>query len=338
MPSAEPARFWLRFENEASHCPACGSSALALLDAFKIPRDAKGRRVAFVTACRACGVVFANPLPTDDELRSHYSADGEGTYAAARKRIATRQAAKMPPPALDERSLLLDALSSYLPVRQPRHGTKVLDFGCGDGKYLDVLQDAGWETYGIEPSTDAAFSRHVRLDAPPQDRTFDFVMLHHVLEHMTHPLNVLRQIAGALRVDGVAFLSVPRLDALDDHGDFKYCLDGRNHVVAFTEASLRYLLALAGFKKAVTIESPELDAMLTGGKRLRLRMAAWRGATENAAVGEPYRDAARVFQRYGRRCDGMRWYVRHMVPVRARGAFLDRAIERRAQERRRART
>jgi SAM-dependent methyltransferase len=308
-----------------------------LLDVFKIPRDARGRRVAFVTACRTCGVVFANPLPTDAELRSHYSADGDGTYAAARKRIATRQAAETRTAARDERALLFDALSSHFAVRQPRGGAKVLDFGCGDGKYLDVLQDVGWETFGIEPSTDAAFTRHTRLVDPPQDGTFDFAMLHHVLEHVTRSLHVLRQIAGALRADGVLFLSVPRLDTLPDHGDFKYCLDGRNHVVAFTEAALRHLLAAAGFGRADVVESAELDGTLTGGKRLRLRMIASK-AGHYVRTSDPYREALRALGRYGRQRDGPLWYVRCMVPVRARGALLDRAVEWRAQERRRART
>jgi len=347
LPSAKPARFWLRLDHEASHCPACESPRLVLRDVFKIPRDARGRRIAFVTVCRECGLAFANPLPTEADLRRHYSKDGGGdSYAAARRR-RTATMADRPARVRDERDVLFDALAPHVPVRRPPPGARVLDFGCGDGKYLDLLQDAGWETYGIEPSTDAAFSRHARLDAPLQDRTFDFAMLHHVLEHVTHPLTVLRQIAGALRAGGVLFLSVPRLDTLADHGDFKYCLDGRNHVVAFTEASLRYLLTRAGFTGTVIVESPALDAMLTGGKPLRLRMVAWCGPAEaghcgpaNAAgpSGAAYREAVRALHRYGRRRDSMLWYLRCMVPVRTRGAFLDRAVERRARERRRART
>lgn len=338
MPSADPPRFWLRFEHEASHCPACGSSSIELLDVFKIPRDAKGRRVAFVTVCRGCGVIFANPLPTDAELRSHYAADGDATYAAARQRIASRQASEQRAPAAqDERELLLDSISTHVPVRRPRSGAKALDFGCGDGKYLDLLQDAGWETYGIEPSTDAAFTRHRRLDVPPQDQSFDFAMLHHVLEHVTRPLAVLRDIAVALRADAVLFLSVPRLDTLPEHRDFKYCLDGRNHVMAFTEASLRGLLARSGFRRAVTVESPELDALLTGGTRLRLRIAAWRGTPDTEGSRAAYPDAVRALRAYRRGQNGMLSCVSSMVPVRMRGAFLDRAIERRAQERRRAR-
>ena len=337
MPSARPPRFWLRLDHEASLCPACDSPRLALHDVFKIPRDARGRRVAFFTVCRDCGLAFANPLPTDAELRRHYSEDGGAdSYAAARRRRTARSADR-PARTRDEREVLFDALASHAPVRQPPPGARVLDFGCGDGKYLDVLQDAGWATYGIEPSIDVAFARHHRLDAAPDDGSFDLVLLHHVLEHVSRPLAVLRATAAALRVDGVLFLSVPRLDTLADHGDYKYCLDGRNHVMAFTAASLRFLLARAGFAGVITIEMPQLDALLTSGKPSRLRMAARRGVSPHVVPGAPYAAAVGALDRYRRRRDGLLWYARRAVPVRVRGAFLDRAIERRAQERRRAR-
>lgn len=76
MPSASPPVLWLRLENEASACPGCASSRIALLDVFKIARDSRGRRVAFLTGCRDCGLRFANPLPTRQQLERQYAPDG----------------------------------------------------------------------------------------------------------------------------------------------------------------------------------------------------------------------------------------------------------------------
>ena len=56
--------------------------------------------------------------------------------------------------------LVLDALAPFVPIDDAACGAKVLDFGCGDGKFLDRLQERGWDTSGIEPSTDVAFLRH----------------------------------------------------------------------------------------------------------------------------------------------------------------------------------
>lgn len=337
MTSADPPRLWLRLEREASSCPACDSSRISLLEAFKIPRVARGRRVAFLTACRECGLVFANPLPTAAELQSHYSAE-EGTYAAARKRIATKQAASAnPAPVRDERELLFAALAPYMPGSGRGTSRRALDFGCGDGKYLDWLQEAGWDTCGIELSTDRAFARHRRLEAIPADGSFDFAMLHHVLEHVTRPLDLLRQIAGALRPGGLLFVSVPRLDTLAEHGDFKYCVDGRNHVVAFTAACLQGLLIRAGYGAVMTLDG-DLDEALTAGQPLRLRLVATRVDGETVVTGTAFRSAMEALGGYWRARDGIHGVWRRAVPVRIRAAMMDRAIERRARERRRAKT
>jgi SAM-dependent methyltransferase len=237
--------------------------------------------------------------------------------------------------ARDPRDVLLEALAPYVPVHDPPPCAKVLDFGCGEGKFLDRLQDAGWETYGIEPSTGVAFSRHRRLERPPQDGTFDFVILHHVLEHVTEPLDILRQLAGALREGGVLLVGVPRLDTLPQHGDFKYCIDGRHHLLSFSHACLRGLLARAGFATTAQLGGTELDA-LTKGKPLRLRLVATRTLTPPALPAAPLVPAVEALTRYARARAGLAARARATLPVRVRGALLDRAIERKARERRRA--
>ena len=329
--SAKPPLLWLRLENEARACPGCASSQITLLDVFKIPRDAGGRRLAFLTGCHDCGLLFVNPLPSPEQLQQQYAV--EGAWAATRKARAMR-----PPLAgasRDPREVLLEALVPYVPVRDPPPRAKVLDFGCGEGKFLDRLQDAGWDTYGIEPSTSAPFLRHRRLERPPQDGTFDFVILHHVLEHVTEPLAILRQLAGALRQDGVLFVGVPRLETLPEHRDFKYCIDGRHHLLCYSHTCLRGLLARAGLAATAPLAGPELDA-LTKGKRLRLRVVATRTVTPPPLPAVPLAPAVEALTRHARAGGGLAGRVRATLPVRLRGALLDRAVERRARERRRA--
>jgi SAM-dependent methyltransferase len=336
LPNAEPARLWLRFDGEATVCPACGSPRITLLDAFPIPRDQRRRRVSFLTGCRECGLLFANPLPTPEQLEHFYGRDGAWAAARARRtqRLAAmhaqRRAHQQPakPARRRPRDLLMDALGCHVNVDTPKNGAKVLDFGCGDGKFLDRFQDRGWDTYGIEPSSDIASLRHNRLDSPPQDRSFDLVLLHHVLEHVTDPLQLLRQLAGALRDGGTLFVSVPRLDTLAKHGDFKYCINARNHPVCFSEACLRGLLARAGFSAGPRLDAPELDAVLSQGMPLRLRLLATRTTAPPTPTGTPLDAALDALSLYARAHDGFGARVRRMLPVRMRGAMLDRARER----------
>lgn len=332
-----PAFVWLRFADEVFACPGCASPRITVLDVMPIVRDAKGRRVSFLTGCRDCGLLFTNPTRTQGEAEDYYS--NEGPWAASRAErmskvettYARRLHEKKPRPRKLSRAgeLVLDALAPHIQTRRPAAGAKALDFGCGDGVFLNWLQDHGWETYGIEPSTAVAFLRHRRLPAPPQDASFDFTVLHHVLEHVTDPLGILRQLAGALREGGILYVSVPALDSLPEHGIVRYCLDGRKHVMCFSEACLTGLLARAGFASLGRIEAKALDELSTRGKPLRLRLVARRTSLPLAPPRDPLASALGALRDYAHA--HRPWTARardSLLPVRVRAALLDRARDR----------
>ncbi|MET0213481.1 MAG: class I SAM-dependent methyltransferase [Vicinamibacterales bacterium] len=334
MPRIKSPLPWLRFPNEVSSCPGCRSSTISLIDAFRPRAKADERRVAFLTGCRSCGLLFANPLPTAEQLHHTYSK--AGPWAAAREerlsRLANahqrRERKALPTKArsvVRGPDLLLEALASYLPVHNPPLGAKVLDFGCGDGKFLNRLQDRGWETHGIELSTDVAFLRHRRLKSPPQDASFDFVVLHHVLEHVRTPLEILEQLALTLREGGVMFISTPRLDTLPDHRDLPYCIDGRRHILSFSERCLAGLLTRAGFHATARLDLPVLDRLQTDGKQLRLRIVATRTLSPSPLPSAPLAPALAALRRYGMasNSDPLRHLLR-FLPVRMRAALLAR--------------
>ena len=343
MRNADPP--WrLQFENEDSACPACASSSITLLDVTPIRRTPQRRRLAFITGCRACGLLFSNPLPTEEDLKQHYSE--QGPWAADRlDRMASRskqKSGKELPPKTDgpRRSpgLLLSALATYTAVHNPPSGAKVLDFGCGDGKLLNRLQDFGWETSGIEPSTGVAFLRHRRLTLPPQDGSFDLVVLNHVLEHVINPLGLLRRLAGSLREGGVLFVSVPRLDTLPQHGDLKYCLSGHRHVVCFSETCLRGLLARAGFTPTARLDAKELDEAFTEGRPVRLRLVAARTAHPPRPPDAPLAPAVKALALHARTGGGLAARMRRLLPVRLHAALMDRDMKRQVAESKRRRS
>ena len=325
------ASWWLRFPAEASACPACTSPRITLLDVMSIRRDIEGRRVTFLTGCHDCGLLFTNPIPTEEQLERYYA--DEGPYRAHKveageaRRLERKGRARKTERAPRARDLLLNALAPYLAVHNPPPGARALDFGCGDGKILDRLQDRGWETYGIEPSTSVAFARHRRLDAPPQDGSFDFIVLHHVLEHVTDPLGVLRQLGGALREGGRLFISLPRLDTLPRHGQLKYCIDGRKHLICFSETCLTGLLARAGVAVTARLDARDLDDALTDGQPLRLRLVATRTAAPLPPPVSPLAPALRALRQYERARGGFTGRIGKVLPVRLRAALMDRARE-----------
>lgn len=259
-----------------SECPACASHQLRIIEEWKL----SGNRAQAVS-CSDCGLLFAYPQPPPEDLQAYYAPEG-GWQAARPERSSSGTQAWANTPV----AVILDALHQYVPVNQPAVNARVLDFGCGPGNWLNALQDRGWDTYGVEPSSDVAFARHKRLLAVPTEPQFDLVLAFHVLEHLPRPLDTLRELGRAIVPGGYCFVSVPRIDTLAVHRQVDYCLHPRHHIVAFTEACLRGLLARSGLHVIASFHM--LDDRVSKGLPLRLRLLARR----TAAPPLPHADAA----------------------------------------------
>jgi SAM-dependent methyltransferase len=222
-------------------------------------------------------------------------------------------------------------------VLAPPRGAAVLDFGCGAGKLLDDMKRAGWDTWGIEPATDRAFDRHHQLDAVPERPMFDLIVCHHVLEHVTNPLALLRQFAAAARPGGFLLVSVPRLDTLAHHRDYQYVINGRAHITAYTWPCMQTLMARAGWDPI----APPPDRVAKGrGKTTtsRLRVIARRAEGPVApAFASPAAEARAAVRRYyaddaGRTMlERLGWYrlAARQVEARRRSGLKARRARRR---------
>ena len=239
-------------------------------------------------ACDECGLLFVHPQPTQEELAAHYAPGGKWQIKKQRPVNPAIEAL------LSAAHLVaLSTFDRHFRASEPATGSQVMDYGCGSGGWLNTFQDHGWETCGIEPSTNAAFVRHSRLAAVPADERFDFVIAHHVLEHLGRPLDTLRELERALKPGGHCLVSVPRIDTLDVHRDVGYCLQSRTHIVGFTQACLTGLLARVGLGLVEALH--ELDVALTSGRPSSLRLLARKGAP-TMLKGDPIAALQRVVE------------------------------------------
>ena len=115
---------------------------------------------------------------------------------------------------LGRRMIVRDTLARYGPT-----GAKVLEFGCGSGILVAELADAGFESFGLDISTDAVQYGELqgvrnlgvieghRIDFP--DNTFDAALSLDVIEHLEHEVWALREIERVVKPGGLVVIMVP---------------------------------------------------------------------------------------------------------------------------------
>lgn len=293
-------RLVYRAPNEADRCPACGSPRLEALALHKLERAIRHRKTALVSGCEECGLVFVNPPPSDEDLAAMYAPTGG--WASHRSEPIETAVDEPRKPGAGLWRHMFDGAGDALDVTHPAAGSRVLDFGCGRGKFLDVLQACGWDTFGIEPASEAAFARHHRLTGIPPEPTFDLIIAHHVLEHVARPLALLQQFAAAARPGAHLLVAVPRLDTLPTHRDYSY-VTSRVHITSYTAACMRTLLAEAGWE---ALGSPDDEVKIAGGRRTtaRLRMLARRAVDAPPRPARPLDAARRALRAHARQQGG----------------------------------
>lgn len=137
---------------------------------------------------------------------------------------------------------------------------KILDIGCGIGKYLHYLKALGWDVYGVDISERAVKKarssglRHIvqgELErAGFQDNFFDVVNMHHVLEHLPDPNKILRETRRVLKPGGEVIITLPNFSSLAFRVFGRYWggMDVPRHLFHFNRKSLEFVLAKNGFE------------------------------------------------------------------------------------------
>ncbi len=160
---------------------------------------------------------------------------------------------------------LFDRLADRLPSAPAR----VLDVGCGMGGMLVPFHFAGWAARGCDHGEEyvargRSLGLNVRVGGTELftgEESFDLIILSHVLEHVSEPVEFLRQVASLLKPTGLCHIEVPGLLNLQQwyNGDILEYLQNA-HRWHFTAATIEAVARRAGLG---VIECDQSIACLT---------------------------------------------------------------------------
>jgi len=147
-------------------------------------------------------------------------------------------------------------------VRKSPKEISVLDFGMGWGLWCRMAKAFGFEVWGVDIATDRiAFVRQygVRgvggLDDLDDARTFDFINLDQVLEHVPDPKALLERLVSRLRAGGGMRIGVPNVRPLErqlSRGTWvprKSAVQPLEHVNCFSASTLHRLARDCGLHR-----------------------------------------------------------------------------------------
>ena len=200
--------------------------------------------------CSDCDLVYVDPIPDVVELSLHYNQDYYAEWISDQREKRERMWARR-----------LKSIETMV------NRGSILDVGCGEGLFLELAKQNGWQVHGTDVSAYATEFASKRLgqnvfcgeiwDAEFNEQGFDVITLWHVLEHTTSPMRTLQEVRKVLKPGGLLALAVPNLNDRMMQAVYRI-VKGRKprlfsigdkeiHLFHFSVRSLRLLLEKAGF-------------------------------------------------------------------------------------------
>lgn len=140
-------------------------------------------------------------------------------------------------------------------------GAKVLDLGCGDGRFVEILADAGFDAYGVDvpdvrPGVELRLERRPDLRAriiflddeekiPLPDNSVDIILSNNVFEHIPALASTVREAARILKPGGAVYSVFPlKSSIIESHALLPYFHRIKSRSVRLLYANLMQSIGL----------------------------------------------------------------------------------------------
>jgi SAM-dependent methyltransferase len=215
--------------------------------------------------CSGCGLILVYPQLRDQELSKYYPQDYysyENSHRVA------------PPRSLKEKLVYfllhpfqaLNCLFYSKLLGQNRDlkcglGSRVLDIGCGDGRYLLEKRSLGCQCFGNDIGEKALNRLREKVpeietrcgnlwDVDFSQNFFDVINMSHVIEHVRDMDKLLIEARRIVKDDGLLRIQVPNAASVSFaiFGKFWMPLDVPRHVYTFSFPNLKRMFRDNGFE------------------------------------------------------------------------------------------
>jgi SAM-dependent methyltransferase len=239
---------------ENTDCIICGASDYTVVaTGSDYLYKTVGQQLHYVQ-CKKCGHLYLNPRPTIDQIGNIYPknySSFSGKFSKNKSLIAR----------LKDQVLL--SRFNRLNIDKVK-GLRVLDVGCGDGRFLISLRQhhPDFVLHGLDWNFSAATFDALKSDGifpivgtaedmKLENEFYDVIVMNQLVEHLWEPREALKRCFNALRPGGTFVLETPDPDGYDRLFFFRSGLWGSyywpRHLNLFSGKLLSCLLVEIGF-------------------------------------------------------------------------------------------
>ena len=249
---------WLEsYLSRMEKCPLCSGTDWRLLYPLGVLR---------VHRCKTCSMMFLNPYLSPQGMEKIFSSPELLTKVSAFFADYCGEETWITPRTRQAYGKVLDEALRHAPQRG-----KLMDIGCGQGAFLKVAKDQGWEPFGIEPNCSKAAELENEhgikifqedfLKAVVPENEYEVVSSWDFIEHLPDPSGLVKRARAMLKQGGLFLVATPNHRSFLDWSamlawrlsfeKFTYALSKLytvDHTLYFTDATLCELLRRDGFE------------------------------------------------------------------------------------------